>query len=533
MATFTDVAALIPTLSAHLVDDGDADLARASMMLMTDAEVVSILQETATLAQQVEQIQVAAAGVIAVRSKRDRGHSGLAASRGHRSAAALIQDVTGSTKGEANRKARVGEALFGDDDGGAGAGASAGADASAAGASADGDGPDSADGPAGDERPARGPWYQPLRDALRDSRLTSSQFDAIRRGLGDPPEIGTGDLPEAGDVTDESSSDAMDAEAWAQAREEARAAWRQAAEHLIDEAAERTVEELWQQARTIRDLLDPGGAEARFLARHEKRSFRTFRGQDGQKRASMVFDDEGDLFLETMMAAALRPRRGGPRFVDADEKEQAASLADDPRTNDQLAYDLIMDVLRAGALADAESVFGTRQAGVRLVQPVDADGNSAPVAHSEDHLISVPAAVAEQHMCESGFVPVTVDACGNPLDVGREQRLFTPKQRIALAIRDGGCRWRGCDRPASYCEAHHIDEWERDNGRTDIDRGILLCRYHHMTLHHGGWRITRRGREDFILHHKSGETFEMRTRLVLSYAWGGIDPPPKRFRPAA
>src|SRR5690606_11193477 len=101
MATFTDVAALIPTLSARLVDDGDTDLARASMMLMTDAEVVSILQETAALAQQVEQIQVAAAGVIAVRSKRERGHSGLAASRGHRSAAALIQDVTGSTKGEA------------------------------------------------------------------------------------------------------------------------------------------------------------------------------------------------------------------------------------------------------------------------------------------------------------------------------------------------------------------------------------------------------------------------------------------------
>jgi hypothetical protein len=283
----------------------------------------------------------------------------------------------------------------------------------------------------------------------------------------------------------------------------------------------------------VRDLLDPEGAEARFLARFENRSFRTFRGQDGQKRASIVLEDEGDLFLETMMAAALRPRRGGPRFVDSDEKEQAASLVDDPRTNDQLAYDLIMDVMRAGAFADAESVFGARQPGVRLVQVVDPDGRGAPVAHTEDHLVSMPGAVAEQHICDSGFVPVTVDACGNPLDVGREQRLFTPKQRIALAIRDGGCRWRGCGRPASYCEAHHIDEWDRDQGRTDIDRGILLCRYHHMTLHHGGWRITRDGQSDFVLHHPSGETFAMRPRTALRYAWGGIDPPPKRFRPAA
>jgi hypothetical protein len=497
MADFTDVAALIPTLRGQLDDHGDADLAQASMMLMTDADVVRVLEETAEVARQVEQIQVAAAGVIALRSRREQGHAGLSASRGHRSAAALIQDVTGSTKADANRKVRVGEALIDDSE------------------SAE------SGGEAEDETPReerRTPWYQPLRDALRDGRLTSAQFDAIRRGLGELPEV---------------DADAMDADARVQADDEVRDAWARAAEHLIGEAPERTVEELWQQARTIRDLLDPEGAEARFLERFEKRSFRTYRGQDGQKRASLVLDDEGDLFLEAMLAAALRPRRGGPRFVDSEEKAQAASLADDPRTNDQLAYDLIMDVLRAGALADAESVFGTRQAGVRLVQTVDAKGNRAPVAYSEDHLISVPGSVAEQHICDSGFVPVTVDSCGKPLDVGREQRLFTPRQRIALAIRDGGCRWKGCDRPASYCEAHHIDEWQRDQGRTDVDRGILLCRFHHMELHHGGWWITREGDGDFVLHHPSGESSALRDRAVLTYAFAGIDPPPKRFRPAA
>lgn len=513
MPKFTDIATLIPTLCGQLADGDGMEDAQASMMLMTDADVVRVLSETAALAKQVEQVQVAAAGVIAVRSKRSPGHSGLSASRGHKSAASLIQGVTGSTKAEANRSARVGEALFDDGDSGGQGDAPAGdADGAAANEGMPGGESDS-----GGQRDP-GPWFQPLRDALRDGRLTSAQFDAIRRGLGELPDF---------------DSDEMDADARAHARGTARAAWAQAAEHLIDEAAERTAEELWQQARTIRDLLDPEGAEARFLERFEKRSFRTYRGQDGQKRASIILDDEGDLFVEALLAAGLRPRRGGPRFVDADEKEQAESLADDPRTNDQLAYDLIMDVLRAGALADAETVFGTRQAGVRLVQVMDAAGNRSPVAHSEDHLVSVPGSVADQHICDTGFVPVTVDSCGNPLNLGREQRLFTSKQRIALAIRDGGCRWQGCDRPASYCEAHHIDEWDRDNGRTDIDRGILLCRYHHMTLHHGGWRITRRDKDDFVLHHPSGEQFSMRSRTVLSYAFGGIDPPPKRFRPAA
>lgn len=496
MVTFTDVAALIPTLCGRLPEGADAETARASMMVMTDADVVRVLEETAALAHELEQIQAMTAGVIALRSRREQGHSGLSAARGHRSAAALIQNLTGSTKADAHRQVRVGEALVDD------------------GAPSD----DSACVSVQGARPPATPWFQPLRDALRDGHLTSAQFDAIRRGLGEPPLL-------PGDTADAETHDASE--------RRPSVAWAQAAEHLTCDAAQRTVEELWQQARTIRDMLDPEGAEARFMDRFGKRSFRTFRGQDGQKRATMVLDDEGDLFLETMLAAALRPRRGGPRFVDSQEKARAALLTDDPRTNDQLAYDLIIDVLRTGALADAESVFGTRQAGVRLVQTVDAAGERAAVAHSEDHLISMPGVVADQRICDSGVIAVRVDAGGNPLDVGREQRLFTPRQRIALAIRDGGCRWKGCDRPASYCEAHHIDEWHRDRGRTDIDRGILLCRYHHMALHHGGWRITREGHGDFTLLDPSGDECALRSRTVLSYAFGGIDPPPKRFRPAA
>ncbi|WP_144795926.1 HNH endonuclease signature motif containing protein [Microbacterium paludicola] len=516
MASLTDVATLIPTLCGQLVDGDGAEVAQARMLAMSDAEVVRVLQESAALAGQVEQIQVAAAGVIALRSSRERGHSGLSASLGHRSAAALIQDVTGSTKAEANRSARVGEALLDGDDarhGASGVGVPDAGSDQLFGA----DGVAGADGEPKAESPRALPWFQPLKDALRDSRLTSAQFDAIKRGLGEPPEVGVG--------ADDDSTDG--------AQEPACAAWSQAAEHLIDEAGARTVEELWQAARSVRDLLDPEGAEARFLERFEGRSFRTYRGQDGRKRASIAFDDEGDLFIESMIAAALRPRRGGPRFVDPDEKAAAASLADDARTNEQLAYDLLIDVIRAGAIADAESVFGARQPGVRLVQVMDAAGTRAPIVHSEDHLVAMPGAVADQHICDTGVIPVTVDACANPLDVGREQRLFTPKQRVALAIRDGGCRWHGCDRPASYGEAHHIDEWKRDRGRTDIDRGILLCRYHHMTLHHGGWRITRDGKDDFVLHHPSGERFAMRSRAVLRYAFGDIDPSPRRFRPVA
>lgn len=52
-------------------------------------------------------------------------------------------------------------------------------------------------------------------------------------------------------------------------------------------------------------------------------------------------------------------------------------------------------------------------------------------------------------------------------------------------------------------------------------------------LHHGEWRITREGKGEFLLHPPGGEpAVPLRTRAALTAAWAGIDPPPRRFRPA-
>ncbi|MEJ1922532.1 HNH endonuclease signature motif containing protein [Microbacterium sp. KHB019] len=478
-AEITDRAtALVAVLGADVESQDVA--ARAA--LLSDADAVLVAEAAAALMRCAELAQVAAVGVIATRSTRDAGQSGLAQSRGHRTALSLVQELTGAGKADAARKVRVGESLL------------------------------SVPEPVakGSAAPLVPAWDAALSVALSAQTITAMQSDAIRQGLGEP--VVVEDDPAA-------SADSA-AETWALA-----------AEHLIAEAAKVSLDELRQTARSVRDRLDPEGAKRRFLERYERRSFRLWMDADGNRRGSILFDDEGWLQAQTLRDNAMRPRRGGPRFVDSAERERAADLTADERTNDQLTYDLLFDVVRTGTLADAETVFGTRQAGVRLVRVVD-----EPMAHAEDGLTTLPGAVADQHVCDSGYVPVTVDGGGNPLDVGREQRLFTSRQRIGLAVRDGGCMWRGCDRTASYCEAHHIDEWSADCGRTDIDRGILLCRFHHMNLHHHGWRITRNGKDDFVLHPPGdrfgAESILLQKSLPLTYAWAAIDPPSRRFRPA-
>ena len=69
------------------------------------------------------------------------------------------------------------------------------------------------------------------------------------------------------------------------------------------------------------------------------------------------------------------------------------------------------------------------------------------------------------------------DRVGRPLWLGRNQRLANAAQRLAVAIRDGGCF--ECGAPMHRCELHHIQEWHRDGGRTDIDNLVAVCREHH------------------------------------------------------
>ncbi|TFC58161.1 HNH endonuclease signature motif containing protein [Cryobacterium sp. TMB1-7] len=65
----------------------------------------------------------------------------------------------------------------------------------------------------------------------------------------------------------------------------------------------------------------------------------------------------------------------------------------------------------------------------------------------------------------------------------------SPPHNVALAARDGGCRWGDCDKPPTLTEAHHIQHWARDHGSTDLRLGILLCNPHHRLLHTRGWQI--------------------------------------------
>jgi hypothetical protein len=120
------------------------------------------------------------------------------------------------------------------------------------------------------------------------------------------------------------------------------------------------------------------------------------------------------------------------------------------------------------------------------VPPVSAVPRRARV-HRPDGT-RLPEGTTRTLCCDPDLFALVVDSLGVPLDMGRRVRLATTAQRRAIAARDGGCCFPGCDLPLHWCDQHHIDPYET-GGETNVERLAPLCRRHHGVTHRSGWRM--------------------------------------------
>ncbi|RGE14151.1 hypothetical protein D1J51_17745, partial [Leucobacter sp. wl10] len=112
MELFTDIMARVAAIRDLTGEVPDAGLLPAAVDRLDDGEAVALLELASEVGRMVERLRTAAAGVVARRSSREAGHAGVAQARGHRSAVALVQRLTGSSRAEAARQVRVGETLY-------------------------------------------------------------------------------------------------------------------------------------------------------------------------------------------------------------------------------------------------------------------------------------------------------------------------------------------------------------------------------------------------------------------------------------
>jgi hypothetical protein len=289
---------------------------------------------------------------------------------------------------------------------------------------------------------------QAVGAAVADGRLSLDAADVIRAGL---------------DRVDPSVPEASVADA---------------AESLLADAPTLTVEKLATRAREVTAVLDEQHIVDRERAMRTARYLRLTPQSDGMTRLSGLLDPESAAIVVATFDAVTSPRR-------------------DERTTEQITVDAFVELVRIGAAA-APDIVGAQRPAVRVLVTDDDLTRGAGFGHIEGQRSPISIATVERELCDRGTVVLDVDTTGQVINVGRSHRLFTARQRIGLAVRDGGCRFPGCERPPSWCEAHHIIPWSH-GGRTDLADGILLCRHHHLLLHDNGWRVTRSESDYFLV----------------------------------
>jgi hypothetical protein len=312
---------------------------------------------------------------------------------------------------------------------------------------------------------------------------------------------------------------------------------------LADAATTVSVAELGGLCNRIRDYVDPDGPEPMEL--FEQREL-TLSYRDGMVAIRGLLDPEGGAALLEALDAQLRPP--GPDDLRTPRQRRADALVDlarralaqgdlptvggmrpqvgilitpetllygedgnDPRTRahtrfgesepPDIRHRFDSDVGDDGADArdDDNDQTGADDGDERPGPAPPADARGDPLAELGIPPPVEPAwlnwygpispATAKRLVCDSAIWRIVLDPnTGLPLDVGRAHRLVPHWIRRALYTRDRGCRWPGCTTPAPWTDAHHLDDWY-DGGITRVEDLLLLCRYHHVHVHEGGWTI--------------------------------------------
>ena len=275
---------------------------------------------------------------------------------------------------------------------------------------------------------------------------------------------------------------------------------RQLPESLDDETRDDAIATLVQAATTFdpTDLsrigthllaaLDPDGPQPEQDERQgrARREFTWSHRDDGTVTLYGRLDAEGGAAL----IAAVGPLSAPRPCTDVE--------GPDPRTAPQRRADGLVDLANLGLQSGALPTESGERAHIAVTISLDTltrNLDEALAGHSThelpimDHAGPISPGTARRLASDARIIPVVLGGEGQPLDVGRSQRLLTVPQRRALAARDTGCAFPGCDRPPAWCDAHHIIHWA-DGGPTDLTNLVLLCRHHHRRIHHDGWDVT-------------------------------------------
>ena len=251
-------------------------------------------------------------------------------------------------------------------------------------------------------------------------------------------------------------------------------------EFLVDQARDHAPDVLARTARHARAVLDPDGTLASDEDHQRRRGLTLSPRPDGSSDLRGRLTPECAAVVHAVLDPLAKPASAAAANCDtttgcaAPDTAGGSTAAGDPATNavaDPRSYahrlhDALLDaghrLLRSDTLPDSGGVPATVLITMTLNQ-LETRLGVATTSHGGT--ITIPAAL--RLAADADVIPAVLGDGGGILAYGRSKRHATKHQRRALAARDGGCTFPGCDAPPEWCQAHHIQAWE-NGGPTNL-----------------------------------------------------------------
>ncbi len=180
---------------------------------------------------------------------------------------------------------------------------------------------------------------------------------------------------------------------------------------------------------------------------HENRHLSLATAEDGCLLIRGVLDPVGGAALRTALEPLAKPLG-----------------QDDDREREQRMADALVELATKGGKQTVQmQVTSSIETLLGLV--------GAPGAENEFSL-PISSKTVERWACDCSLTRILMKD-SVVIDVGRAERTIKGPRRRALIARDGHCVWPGCERPALWCDGHHLTHWLHGGGG-EIENQILL-----------------------------------------------------------
>jgi hypothetical protein len=277
------------------------------------------------------------------------------------------------------------------------------------------------------------------------------------------------EMPRTRKALERGEVSAAAAEMLVKAREAAEAAFETQESALVSEARKLPVGALRTRLSEWVQKMDPDDVEARAEVRYIRRRLDVFPAADGMVRVNGDLDPEsGSPVIAALGAIVDRELRNGS----------------DQRTPGQRRADALAEICSAWRGSKGGDEDPRDRPELTVIVDLQALRGSSEGRCELPEVGSITPETARRMACDASVARVITSGSSEPLDVGRRTAVVPASLRRAIAVRDGGCRFPACDRPAGWCDAHHVVHWA-DGGETNLSNLVLLCRPHHRMAHQG------------------------------------------------